>query len=369
VKQAADGGKPAPSHDTRSDPGPTLPDTRIADIRSAISNGDRDDALERLLDLRAIMAWNGDVVHLLQVEAQRLFAEAMAKRDEGEREEAIALMVRSLEANPHSGEVRNELARYLGERPERDLTQECFIFPDAERAARIYGDAIQTALDFAYFGGVTGDVLEFGVLAGWTSRLFSMRMRDLCFPGRLMLFDSFDGLPRNKWDIDAQSWDVTRGVWAQEMAFGDDIKGEIGSQIDVHVHRMLARVLPLNRIVLRKGFYSESLKEPIGAKAAIIHMDCDLYQSTVEVFGALMRDDVLQDGTVLMFDDWNCNRANPSFGQRRAFGEFLAGQAGRWGASFWFHYGYNCAAFILHDRNVRPDGESGPVPGIETGVS
>ena len=66
---------------------------------------------------------------------------------------------------------------------------------------------------------------------------------------------------------------------------------------------------------------------------------------------ALHRDDVLADGTVMMFDDWNCNRANPAFGQRRAFREFLETHAAIYSASHYLNYGFNCAAFILH-RNL-----------------
>jgi O-methyltransferase len=57
---------------------------------------------------------------------------------------------------------------------------------------------------------------------------------------------------------------------------------------------------------------------------------------------------VLQDGTVLTFDDWNCNRANPAFGQRRAFREFLETHPAKYSASHYLNYGFNCAAFILH---------------------
>ncbi|MEM6384554.1 MAG: hypothetical protein AAF739_17965, partial [Pseudomonadota bacterium] len=87
-------------------------------------------------------------------------------------------------------------------------------------------------------------------------------------------------------------------------------------------------------------------------KAAIVHLDCDLYQSTVECFDALVRDDVLQDGTILLFDDWNCNRGNPLFGQRRAFDEFLAKNADRFSASHFYNYGHNCSAWILHDMTL-----------------
>ena len=66
----------------------------------------------------------------------------------------------------------------------------------------------------------------------------------------------------------------------------------------------------------------------MNCKAAIVHLDCDLYISTKQVLDGLDRHGVMQDGTVLMFDDWNCHRANPAFGQRGALALFLARMPG-----------------------------------------
>jgi hypothetical protein len=118
-----------------------------------------------------------------------------------------------------------------------------------------------------------------------------------------------------------------------------------------HIRDRLSEVLRPDRIVIHKGFYSETLEEKLDNKVAIVHMDCDLYQSTVEVLWGLFKQNALQDGTVILFDDFNCNRAHPNYGERRAWSEFLAGQT-RFSATPWFTYGYNAAAFILHDMTV-----------------
>ena len=59
--------------------------------------------------------------------------------------------------------------------------------------------------------------------------------------------------------------------------------------------------------------------------------------------------DVFQDGCVLLFDDYNCFKASPYYGERRAFAEFLQEQH-RFEASPWFTYGFNGAAYFLHER-------------------
>jgi O-methyltransferase len=290
----------------------------------------------------------------LQRVAKQIFAQSIVKRDRGDVDAAVDLLVRSVELNPASAEVRQELQRLLAEFTGRDWTLECMIFPDSARATKFYGDAIQTALDYCVYGGITGDIYEFGVLAGWTARLFAERMRDTRFFGDLYLFDSFEGLPCEMSDVDAASYDVLRGIWATQMALPPDVLAEIGLPIERHIYLMLSRVISRNRIHIEKGFFSDSLCLPLHGKAAIVHFDCDLYESTAQVFKALERDEVLQDGTILMFDDWNCNRANPAFGQRRALGEFLKRGRGRYTVSSYLNYGFNCAAFILHDSARVP---------------
>ena len=310
--------------------------------------GRRDRAIAKYIGAMRLMHRYGPA----KVEADRIakvmLGEAIALRDEGDDDGAIGRVVRSIELNPDSQEARDTLQRLLDEHPGRDLTQECLIFPDTDRATRWYRNAIQTCMDFIVHGGVAGDILEFGVLGGWTARHFAEISRDMAFYGDLYLFDSFEGLPRLKGAVDLESYDVARGLWREEMALPKSWEPELGGTVEQHIERMLSQVISPWRIKLRKGFYSDTLKAPLGCKAALVHMDCDLYQSTVEVFQALERDAALGDGTIIMFDDWNCNRANPAFGQRRAFREFLDRNKGRWDASHFLNYGFNCAAFILH---------------------
>jgi hypothetical protein len=232
--------------------------------------------------------------------------------------------------------------------PSRDLTRECFIFPDGKRADAWYRHAIQTCMDFVVYGGIPGDIYEFGVLGGWTARHFAEVLRDMGHPAHLWLFDSFEGLPRIKTEIDKNSYDVLRGIWRAEMKLPDALIAEIGGSIDGHIRERLSEIIGSDRLHIRKGYFSEALRTPLESKAAIVHLDCDLHQSTTEVLSALTRHEVIQDGTILMFDDWNCNRANPNFGQRRAFREWLEAWKDAWSASHYMNYGFNSAAFILH---------------------
>src|SRR5262245_45096683 len=101
---------------------------------------------------------HGEAQLALQRIAKQIFAQAIHTRDRGDSVGAVNLLVRSIELNPRSGETRAELNRLLSIQPCRDMTTECLIFPDRERATKFYGDAFQTALDFCVYGGIVGDI-------------------------------------------------------------------------------------------------------------------------------------------------------------------------------------------------------------------
>ena len=55
-------------------------------------------------------------------------------------------------------------------------------------------------------------------------------------------------------------------------------------------------------------------------KAGVIHIDVDLYSSTVEVLEFI--EPLMVYGTVLIFDDWYCFPPGENKGEKRAFEEF-----------------------------------------------
>lgn len=101
---------------------------------------------------------------------------------------------------------------------------------------------------------------------------------------------------------------------------------------------------------LIKGFYSESLKnkemlsEYSFISAAVVLIDCDLYEATLDVLDFIY--DKLQVGTVVLFDDWNCFDADDKKGERRAVSEFLSKYS-----SFKFenigNYGWHGTSFVV----------------------
>lgn len=79
--------------------------------------------------------------------------------------------------------------------------------------------------------------------------------------------------------------------------------------------------------------------------AAIVNIDCDLYASTRDALQLV--EPKLQQGSVLLVDDWNVFNADRNCGERRAIREFLAAHPA---FSFepWFAYAFAGQAFLVH---------------------
>ncbi|MDO8788022.1 MAG: TylF/MycF/NovP-related O-methyltransferase [Sulfuritalea sp.] len=361
----------APDRVTPAEPPDALPASLAADLTShvVVPNDGPLDAMACVVKARALLEQSSvaeafgylnracAIVHQFPhalIELRRIArlykTSAAVAWANGDPERAAAMAVAALEADPREGAARELLATIEKSRPGPDITRHCFVFYDQERANQVHREAIRRCLEFTAISGVIGDVLEFGVLAGWSARIFAETMRDYRVMGNLHLYDSFAGLPDYDSAVDRDSYEIAgRNIWSDKMKFSDDFIATLGGSLEHHIKERLATIIRAERIKTCRGFYSESLKTPIKTKAALVHIDCDLYQSTVEVLDALLRDDVLQDGCVVMFDDWNCNKANPNFGERRAYREFMEKQS-RYTASQFFTYGFNGAAYILHEK-------------------
>lgn len=138
-----------------------------------------------------------------------------------------------------------------------------------------------------------GHYLEFGVFTGGTIRYLAGLKRNQQFYG----FDSFEGLP--------EAWS---GFNLGPAAFSKQGK--------------LPRV-PAN-VSLRKGWFKDTLPawlSTVAGPAAFVHIDCDLYSSTVDILTGLS--ERLQVGTVIVFDEY-FNYPNWERGEFKAWHEFVA---------------------------------------------
>jgi O-methyltransferase len=169
---------------------------------------------------------------------------------------------------------------------------------------------IATACSFASFNCVEGDYLEFGVFVG---RTFVHAWRaGRHRPGmRFHAFDSFAGLP------DPEGGD--RG--------GNFYKGDFFSSRSMFERNLARHRVDRSRVTITEGFFDKTLtterRQEIGlTKAALVWIDCDLYASTVPALHFVT--DLLQDGSIICFDDWHCFKSDPNRGEQLACQEWLA---------------------------------------------
>ena len=142
---------------------------------------------------------------------------------------------------------------------------------------------------------VSGHYMEFGVFTGGTMRYMAKQQPHTPFHG----FDSFQGLP--------EEWG---GFSLGKKAF------DVGSRLPK---------VPSN-VALHKGWFSQTLPawcESHSGPVAFMHIDCDIYSSTMDILNALAGR--LQPGTVILFDEY-FNYPGWEHHEFKAWHEFVAAQ-------------------------------------------
>ncbi len=167
---------------------------------------------------------------------------------------------------------------------------------------------------------VRGDIIEFGTHTGMTAKVLAKSLADNTLPRRtpkrLLLLDSFEGLPEATSDVDAASPHIAQGHWHPGLCRGASAED---------LAQMIGTFLPTDRVDIVPGWYADSVPTlPDDTRLALLHVDCDLYQSTMDALLPCFERGFLSEGAHFYFDDWNCNRASPEYGQRKAWSELTA---------------------------------------------
>jgi predicted O-methyltransferase YrrM len=171
---------------------------------------------------------------------------------------------------------------------------------------------------------VPGDIAEFGVGSG-VSLLAFVRVNDVLQKGlddrarrRIYGFDSFEGLPKLS-SFDLPSSGAEGGVQMKE-----------GGYSGAAAYASLVQYLAAHRnVTLLKGWFSQTLppflekNQHVGF--ALVHVDCDLYESTRDCLSLVLSRVV--PGGIVLFDEI----FHPQFpGETKGFFEVF-------GASSWRH--------------------------------
>ena len=174
----------------------------------------------------------------------------------------------------------------------------------------------EACMQFANVQRLEGDYLEFGTFWGASfvrayhfAQFFGMRAM------RFYAFDSFCGLPpASAGSVDDISTSLFR-------------RGDFACSLADFKKNLLKFRVDMAKVDIIPGWYHETLTPVLRRqlpirKAAVVWIDCDLYESTVPVLEFITP--YIQDGTVLMFDDWFAFKGRPDSGQPLAFKEWLA---------------------------------------------
>lgn len=198
---------------------------------------------------------------------------------------------------------------------------------------------------------IEGDFLEFGVHSGSSFIIYYqqyMRILEQYIDddrekfGRLsntrfFAFDSFKGLPAITESLDKTTNNFTEGEYHTEK--------------EEFLKNCQNAGVPSSRLVVVEGFYEHSLNSKIYKlhnlkQAAIISIDCDLYSSTKETLAFVTP--LLQNGTIIVFNDWVTNFHSPEFGEQRAFHEWRLKNPELKFSKYIASTGWNFTAFIVH---------------------
>lgn len=185
----------------------------------------------------------------------------------------------------------------------------------------------RTALRFVDYELIPGDIFEFGSYTGRSLALLShyhqvnrQGIHHLDFSRRVVAFDSFEGLPGGD---NHPRWKA--GMFRVNHSYHPIC--QVGERVTPDVIRRLFAEYQLPAPEIEVGLFSQTLPQVIPAKyesAAVIHIDCDLYQSTKSVLEGM--EPIFQEGTILLFDDWFNFKGNKNKGEQKAFWEFSANQ-------------------------------------------
>jgi Macrocin-O-methyltransferase (TylF) len=153
--------------------------------------------------------------------------------------------------------------------------------------------SLHTAMEFVE---LDGDFLELGVYRGWSAHF----LESYCGDRKLFLFDSFDGLPAD---------------W-----FPPFLKGFFALP-----EEEIPRFNSANTLLI-KGLFQDTLPNFVReyeGELALIHVDCDLYESTLFALQTLHK--LITPGTLILFDEFIVKKGEwANTEELDAFGEYLS---------------------------------------------
>lgn len=196
---------------------------------------------------------------------------------------------------------------------------------------------LKVAIEYVAASKLEGDYLEFGVYEGDTFvAAFHFAKNYNLKSMHFYAFDSFKGLPEIKGD--------------DRKGFRQFTKGQYFCDINKFKKIISRKGVNSNKVKIISGWYDDVLNEATKKKiplrkASVIFIDCDLYQSAVSALNFIT--EYIQNGSIIIFDDWFCFRGDPNKGEQRAFREWLKKNPSIKTTQF-YRFGWHGNSFIIH---------------------
>jgi O-methyltransferase len=185
--------------------------------------------------------------------------------------------------------------------------------PIRRSISRVTVDVLEQAIELACFRKLNGDYAEFGVFTGRSIILAHYYFRERNGNPRLFAFDSFEGLPK------LEAADIVR--------YRDYAEGTMCCSVEEFLDNCKQYNVPLDRVVPVKGWFNKVCNQETATrvgldKIAVSLLDCDIQSSTLDALR--FTGNHIEDGGVIIFDDWNDYRGHPQLGQRGAFAQWTS---------------------------------------------
>jgi len=213
-----------------------------------------------------------------------------------------------------------------------------------------YNDAVYHVLtnkvSYAFGMAVEGDIAEFGTDEGNTAvalatavKVQNRRYRnDPRGIKRVHYFDSFAGLPKARSDVDKNSHHVRTGIWDE---------GNQKGLSEIKLTKTIKKILPKDGFSIHPGWFKDTLSSlPDDTKFSLMHIDSVFYESCFDVLDPIFERRMLSKGAVILFNCYDCNRADNNFGERRAWLEMV--EKYKIEFSDGGPYGVSCHWFLVH---------------------
>lgn len=217
---------------------------------------------------------------------------------------------------------------------------------DSDVVWRARSEHLNLGVEYALGAAVQGDFVEFGTCSGTSATAIAASMAHRGTKARLHLLDSFIGFPKAE-GVDKELPFVKNEIWGEgRMA---------GFMTPEKLRKKLSEFLPDKQIVIYEGWYKDTAPK-LDCRIALIHADCDLYQSTMDALTPCFQNGLVSEGAVILFDDWDCNLCRNDWGQRRAWRELT--DRFKIEAEDWGSYGAGQHKFMVRSYRGMPKSET-----------